>query len=138
MRNSKLWAPAFSQFEALRLHVPDEIDDRRIREYHDLLNQLQIASGEDLICFQIPQNEIHPKILSVTRVSRRFPSRTQFSKTKYCSKDFFSRLRLLSTILAVVVLTAAAAAQKLVSFPTEDGGEVKSSRLIFFARRTHS
>ena len=91
MKNPKLWAGAFSQFEALRSHIPPTIDERRVQEYHDLLTQLQVASGEDFTRFRIPPSEMQPRIVSVIRGTRRFPGQTNYSKDKYGSEDFFRR-----------------------------------------------
>lgn len=56
-------ALAYARLNSMKENLPKrfEADSKYIEEYHQILDLLQTASGNDLKSFRIPANEIHPE-----------------------------------------------------------------------------
>jgi hypothetical protein len=90
MIDAKKWALARARFDALRKNVPKEVDRSRIDEYHQILDGLQQASGEDLSTFRIPESEVKPRIVGAVPGTRSHPGRLLYGHEE-CDESFFAR-----------------------------------------------
>src|SRR5258708_6911051 len=63
MADQQQWALAWAKSSALQRNIPSEVDRTRVAEYHQILADLQAASGEDLSHFRIPDSEVKPQII---------------------------------------------------------------------------
>jgi hypothetical protein len=92
MNDTRQFAIFSARLDALRKHIPSFIDEPKVRDYHSIVDGLQTASGEDLQHFRIPESEVKPKVISVTRGSYSGGSgRISYSDKKYCDQTYFRR-----------------------------------------------
>jgi hypothetical protein len=89
MNNEKQWASAWARFQAYRKNLPSFFDEEKIKDYHSLVQDLAVASGEFLNDFRIPPDKIKPKVISVRpRPYGGDSGDVQYSSTKYCDTEF--------------------------------------------------
>lgn len=63
-------AQALARFEAFREHIPPSVDDACVKEYHQIVDDIALATGEgQLHVFKIGEDELQRKIMSVRRRS---------------------------------------------------------------------
>jgi hypothetical protein len=91
MPDEKKWRLALSQFHAIRSNAHGFIHEKLVIEFHEMLDLMTAASGEDLGSFRIPTTEIKPRIVSVQMGSRNRRGSTQMSKDNYCDSNLFKR-----------------------------------------------
>ena len=82
---------AWAKFEAFRNNIPSWPTEEVAAEFNRIVTDLQDASGEDLTAFMIPDSELKPKIVSVSRATMRRPGRVNYSDKRYCDDNFLHR-----------------------------------------------
>src|ERR1700682_1669187 len=86
------WNVNIVRLEALRQNIPSLIGENIVRDYNAIVHALQVAShDENMVHFRIPDSELKPRVVSVQRAGRRYPSRTNYSKDNYCDGGLFKR-----------------------------------------------
>ena len=87
------WNLAWSKLNALQNNPPPTVDDEHVREYHEALQLLTDATGEDTSPFWIPDDQLKPQVLSFQRIGRRVRGGiTRYHPTKkICNHNFFIR-----------------------------------------------
>lgn len=86
------WNVNIVRLEALRQNIPSLIGENIVRDYNAIVHALQVAShDENMVHFRIPDSELKPRIVSVQRAGRRYPSRTTYSKDNDCDSGLFTR-----------------------------------------------
>lgn len=91
MQDQRRWASAWARLEAFRGNLPTLISQDCVQQYHTILADLQVASGEDLDAFRIPADKLAPRVTGFRPggYSGR-PGQTFYSKEKYCNdQDYF-------------------------------------------------
>ena len=79
MRDEKQWRKAVVEFQALRGNVPGYVSEAFVRDYHEILDRMSVASGEDFDLFRVPQSELKPRVIGVRVAGRRSPGKTYYS-----------------------------------------------------------
>jgi hypothetical protein len=84
---------AWARFEAWRSHPPHWWDEGAVAQFHGIVAALEEAYGVDLSSFRIPDAEVKPRIVGVSRAPRsgRFPARKEMSDKRYCDEQFALR-----------------------------------------------
>lgn len=56
-------AQAYARLRSMKENLPTtyEVDSKYVAEYHQILDELQSASGSNLKSFRIPEAEVHPE-----------------------------------------------------------------------------
>lgn len=85
MTDDKKWALGWAKFDALYKNLPKHPTEDVVRDFHQILDLIQEASGEDLSPFRIPEPRIQPHVVSFNVVS----GKQQLSSTRYCDRDYF-------------------------------------------------
>jgi len=117
MQDEKAWRIAISQFNALRSNIPSSVSEDVVSEYHNILETLQSASGEDLSSFRVPQDQIEPRVASFRMGSRRGPGGSTYTRQKYCDTDFFTRkVTALSSYLSTLENSSQTTGDKVVDY----------------------
>lgn len=82
------WEEPWARLLAFREHLPDnyELHERLVRRYHDVISQLETATGVSLQNFRIPDDEIRPKVVAVRMGSFRRPGYVNYSDENYCER----------------------------------------------------
>ena len=88
IQDKKRWLSAWARLEAFRQNLPTYITAERVEQYHSLISDLQVASGEFLNEFRIPEDKVKPKLLPIRGRAGTSLS-MQYSKDKYCDSDYF-------------------------------------------------
>lgn len=84
---------AWARFEALRSHPPQSWDESAVSQFHEIVSSLEEAYALDLSSFRVPNAEMKPRVVGVSRAPRsgRFPGRVQMSDKPYCDEHFVQR-----------------------------------------------
>jgi hypothetical protein len=79
---------AKARFLALRQHQRDLWNRDNVARYHTVIADLEQAYGIDLTSFRVPDGEMRPRLIGITRapLSGRFPARKQYSKESFCDE----------------------------------------------------
>jgi hypothetical protein len=85
------WTLAITKFEAFRTHPPNWITQEAVDEFHAILSMLETAGSLDLSAFRIPDSQMKPKIVGVSRGTRSRAGRVQMSARPCCDDDYFKR-----------------------------------------------
>ena len=81
---------ALAQLRTFLENVPTYIRDETVRRYHEILSELEAASGESLRQFRIPDDKVAPRIAAVQRRGATLTSGVLVpTKDKYCDADYF-------------------------------------------------
>ena len=91
MIDQKKWNVGRCQLDALRRNIPAWKDEKRVSEYHAILDLLQEASNDTFSYFRIPRVELEPKVVSWTPATHRRRGSVNYSQKVYCDDDFFIR-----------------------------------------------
>ena len=91
MGDEHKWKLAVARFQAIRNNVPGYVKESLVNEYHEVLEQMATASGEDMASFRIPQSEIKPRVTSVRPGSRGGRGSATYSSDNYCDQNRFER-----------------------------------------------
>ena len=80
------WEQPWSRLLGFRKHLPEnhEIHESLIRTYHELLTELERATGFQLQNFA--DDMVRPKVVSVRVARSRRPARVNYSKNNYCER----------------------------------------------------
>ncbi len=84
---------SYSRLNALKVNLPKNgwgIDEKYIREYHDMLTVLEGATGMRLEEFRIPDNELQRVMTSYTPPGPYFggEEKTTYTNERYCDRDY--------------------------------------------------
>lgn len=86
-------AQALARFEAFREHIPPSVDEACVKEYHQIVDDIALATGEmQLHVFKIGEDELQRKIMSVRR--RGYSGRggsAHYSDKRYVESARFQR-----------------------------------------------
>jgi phage terminase small subunit len=91
MDDNRRWLIAWSRFEAFRKNPPNWWDEGAVSEFHDIVDSLEEASGEDLSSFRVPESELKHEIVVRLRATGRRPGRKIMSKKRYVDEQFMHR-----------------------------------------------
>lgn len=81
---------AIAQLRGFRSHVRTPITQVIVDEYKWIIKTLEEATGEYLQQYSIPDGSMKARPLPEIRHTRGFsPLQPQFTREKYCDKDFF-------------------------------------------------
>jgi len=100
----------FTRLTALKNNLPSthDINEKYVKDYHEILNLLQNEVGTSLNEFKVPENEIE---YSITSVWPAIPSLDQeagqtYSQDRYCERAlFFSKIDALLTYFQIKYLS---------------------------------
>ena len=84
MTEDKKWALAWAKFEAMYKNLPREVTENYVRDFHEILDLLQQASGEDLASFRVPGSRVQPIVTSFNMIS----GRQTYSDVRYCERAY--------------------------------------------------
>jgi hypothetical protein len=85
MDNANKQHLALANFEAFRSHLPNSWDENEVSRFHKIVTELEDAYGLDLSSFRIPDAEMKPVLIGVSRIGRSGQRRpSQYSGKKYC------------------------------------------------------
>jgi hypothetical protein len=95
MDDARKWSLALARFNAFSSHLPEELDDAAVAQFHEIVRDLEEGSGEDLSRFHIPDSEMKRRVVSVGPLRAR-PRRPptggrQMSEKRYCDEQFMRR-----------------------------------------------
>ena len=90
MLDPQKWKIAIARFNGYCKNVPTWIKTENVDDYHQILNALAEASGEDLSQFKIPDEKLRPRVTSVRPGGYGGgPGSVTYSHDKYCDPTFF-------------------------------------------------
>jgi len=84
----------YSRLKALRQNLPGTVgwgvEEKFVREYHDILSKLESAMGFDLGEFKIPDTEIQRKISSYAPANSFMgtPEETTYTEERYVNQSY--------------------------------------------------
>lgn len=90
MADEKQKRMALARLRGFRSHVTGEITEVVVDEFHSILNDLQVATGEYHRDYSIPESAIRARPRGELRMHPTMaPMELLFTATKYCDKQFF-------------------------------------------------
>jgi hypothetical protein len=69
MADDRQWALAWAKFEAMYKNIPTPVTEVHVRDFHEILDLLQRASGEDLASFRVSDSRLKPRMTSFSYVT---------------------------------------------------------------------
>jgi hypothetical protein len=77
---------AYAKLEALKTHLPEGlcVEEKYVREYHEILTVLERETGINLSSFRVPREEIGPKVVSSNRLERT----VTYAKGNHCDRSY--------------------------------------------------
>jgi hypothetical protein len=57
------------KFEAMYKNLPASVTENHVRDFHEVLDLLQRASGEDLASFRVSDSRVQPRLTSFNMIS---------------------------------------------------------------------
>ncbi|MGA7968074.1 MAG: hypothetical protein WB983_05540 [Terriglobales bacterium] len=93
------FAKVYAQLLSLKQNLPNagEVTKRWLDDFHSILDTVEKETGEDLKAFRVPQEDVHPQLISVRRGTRRAKG-----SATYGSNMMVSRARLIVKVDAVL------------------------------------
>jgi hypothetical protein len=91
IRDTKKWNIAVSMLSGFMQHVPTSISEECVQQYHQILSQLEDASGEDLSAFKIPEGKLQKEVTGFRPGGYRGGrGSVSYSKLRFCNYSYFS------------------------------------------------
>lgn len=84
MADDRQLALAWAKFEAMYKNLPASVTEDHVRDFHEILDLLQQASGEDLASFRVSDSRVQPRLTSFNMIS----GRRTFSAIRYCDRAY--------------------------------------------------
>ena len=80
-------AEAFASLRALKDNLPEhsEVEEKYVRRFHAILDDLSQGTGYDLNKFRIPSSEVRPTIVSQNYLTG---GELQYSEDNWCERNF--------------------------------------------------
>ena len=93
-----------AQLSGLIQHPPSSPDENDVRQYHDILELLESASGEHLSVFRISEDRLAPNVSSIRPGGyRRGGGSVRYTEKKYCDdRYFYSQLHALANFTMIL------------------------------------
>ena len=95
MDDNRKLSLALARFNAFCKHIPEDLDDSAVAQFHEIVSALEEVSGEDLSPFRIPDSEMKRRVISVAplraRSGRRPSGGMTMSEERYCDDQFMRR-----------------------------------------------
>src|SRR5579862_6700696 len=90
IRDVTNWNLGVSQLAGLIQHPPAWPDENDVQDYHDILELLQYASGQELSRFRISDNRLTQTVIGARPGGyRRGSGSVRYSEKKYCDERYF-------------------------------------------------
>ena len=92
MDEDRKWHLAWAQLDAFSKNLPSNVREADVEEFHRYLDLLHDVTGEDISPFRIPQDDVRPHVMSMSRAAFGRPARkTMYSKDRYCDRNLMVR-----------------------------------------------
>jgi len=74
-----------ARLTAVKKNIPTThlVEKKYVEEFHDILSGLEKISGEDLQEFRVPNQEINPRVTSIS-----YGGGKTYSSESYCQREF--------------------------------------------------
>ena len=93
MDDDRRWHLAWAKLEAFKKNLPSNIEEKHVSEFHEVLDLLASASGEDVAPFRIPDSEVKPRAMRM--MSSDFGSHSgpnvRYTHERYCARELMVR-----------------------------------------------
>ena len=88
MDDYRKWHLAWAKLDAFSKDLPTSVLEKHVTEFHEILDLLSQASGEDVSPFRIPNEEVKPIVTSFVMGK---PGSATYSRDKHCDKNLMVR-----------------------------------------------
>lgn len=74
----------YSRLTSLKENLPSSVEEKYVRDYHSIVDELEKITSSNLSEFRLPEGEVRSRITSGNYLT----GEKKYSKNRYCDKNF--------------------------------------------------